>query len=256
MSKHSPVNGALTKRRAMRLVFSAATIFYTLLCATAAKADLIGVTVDGTPLAKGATLPSGAKFAGVVKNPTKDILLLLYVTPPLPPAPPATFRIVRPDGNITVIPNATLFVQPPKQNGDKVEIRYKGESNPIIIKGTLLTPGTPNPAPPDTSVDQSLLGPQGFLTPPEALAGITEIIEQPESSLVLGAPIPLSYFNYDFTGTIDFPVFVGGVTLVDAAGNTNFIGFAPEPSSALLLIGPLIIGFWMKRRGNAHRRSD
>ena len=107
------------------------------------------------------------------------------------------------------------------------------------MKGALLSPGDPNPSPLNDDLDQELLGQQEFLTPAEALVAISDIIAQPDSALIFGNPIPLSYFDYDFTGTVDFPVFEGGVTLLDSAGNTNFIGFAPEPST-----GPLVTAFF------------
>ena len=171
-------------------------------------------------------------------------MYLVYNFVPPPPPPPKTYRVVSPSGTVTDIGDGSKGK--PKQVGSEVEVDYNGEK--IRFPGTLLKPGDPNPTPAPAK-QGTMNGYGNFLTPGVALADANLFLQQPELADIFSTPIDLSYIQYDFNGTANFPVFQVNYTLNFTDGTADYIHIVPEPSSLFLLgTGVLGLGGFIRKR--------
>ncbi len=227
--------GTLAARTLLRITLAAAL----LVCTQAAHADKILVTYNGAPVGQGAQIPKGAtniKKADKVKVDGQDLYWVAWTFDvPAPPAP-QTYRVVQPSGTVMVIGDKSIGT--PKQVGGSVVLVSDGET--VEWKGTLLSPGDPDPAP-TPARDGTMNGRGSFLPPATALADVDELLKEPGIAYISSTPIDLSYFQYDFYGTADFPIFLGGYTVNYTDGTVDSMQIVPEPES-LLLLGSGVLG--------------
>src|SRR5450755_3844506 len=212
-------SGTLAARTLLRITLAAAL----LVCTQAAHADKILVTFNGAPVGQGAQIPKGStniKKADTVKVDGQDLYWSAWTFDVPPPPAPQTYRVVQPSGTVMVIGDKSIGT--PKQVGGSVVLTYSGGET-VEWKGTLLSPGQPDPAP----------------TP--ALADVEELLQEPGIAYISSTPIDLSYFQYDFYGTADFPIFLGGYSINYTDGTVDSMQIVPEPGS-LLLLGSGVLG--------------
>src|SRR5450755_127576 len=156
-----------------RTLLRVALAFALLACTQLAHANLVAVLVNGVPYGPNQpiSVPRGLHPV-FVKIPGQDLAYFVYT---FVPPPPQTYRVVSPNGTITDFGDGSKGK--PKQNGAFVVIEYKGDT--FQMKGTLLMPGDPNPAPAPAR-EGTTNGPGNFLPPGVALADAKEFLQQPE----------------------------------------------------------------------------
>jgi hypothetical protein len=237
---HQAVRRVFSDLSGRRSVLNIALAVALFACSQAARADKIIVTWNGTPASSGSQLPKGAtniRHPGVVKVDGEDLYFDVWTFDVPPPPAPQTYRVVSPGGKVTVIGDGTNGK--PKQVGNSVVLTYS-DGETVEFKGTLLKPGDPDPAP-APSQGGAMNGRGGFLPPATALADVEKLLQQPDLAYIFTSPIDLSYFQYDFNGSADMPIFLGGYTVNYVDGTVDSMQIVPEPAS-LLLLGSGVVG--------------
>jgi hypothetical protein len=239
-----PMDGTSGRRWLLRIAFAIALLGGV----QAAHADKIIVTYNGVPVASGTKLPAGfTNFKQeTVKDPGKDLYWSIITFDVPPPPAPQTYRVVLPSGAVMVIGDGTEGK--PKQVGDSVVLTYTNGGETVEWKGTLLKPGDPNPSP-GPPREGTMNGVGSFLPPATALADAEELLKQPELGYIFSSPIDLSYFQYNFYGAVDFPIFLRDYTVNYTDGTVDSMQIVPEPGSLLLLgSGILGLGGFLRKR--------